>query len=73
MSLMYYLKDDLRSMAGNFRDNYVLYILEPSLDVSDVDFTEDDVKSIAGNSSKIITCFYSGTFARCLRCGFPSV
>jgi hypothetical protein len=48
---MYYLKDVLRSMAGNFLDNYVLYILEPPLDVSDVNFLQDDARSMVDNLS----------------------
>jgi hypothetical protein len=36
-------------------DNYsAFYILEPPLDVSDVDFLQDDVRSMADNLSEII-------------------
>jgi hypothetical protein len=46
MSLMYYLEDDMRFT----RTTIVFYILEPPLDVSDADFLQDDVRSMADNT-----------------------
>jgi hypothetical protein len=53
MSLMYYLEDETRFTFATI----VLNILEPPLDVSDVHFLQDDVRSMACNFSEIITCF----------------
>ncbi len=47
-------------------DNYSAFILESPVDVSVVSFLQDDVRSMAVNSSEIITSFYSRTSARCL-------
>ncbi len=41
-------------------DNYSAFIIESLLDVSDVEFLQDDVRSLAGNLSEIT--------ARCLWC-----
>jgi hypothetical protein len=41
-------------------DNYSpFYILEPPPYVSDVNFLQDDVRSMADNLSEIISCFSS--------------
>jgi hypothetical protein len=53
MSLMYYLEDDMCPCVHV--DNYsAFYILKPPPDVSDVDFLQDDVRSMADNLSEII-------------------
>jgi hypothetical protein len=49
---MYYLEDDMRFTWTTI---VLFYILEPLLDVSDVDFLQDDVRSMAHNLSEIIS------------------